>query len=304
MSELVVRTEDGVGMVTLNRPEALNALSLAMIEDLTSVLRAWIADEAIGSVRLDGAGDRGLCAGADVRALRAAVTQGEADPRDFLRREYELDLLIATYPKPVTALQFGIVMGGGLGLSAHASRRLVRADTRVAMPETQIGIVPDVGVSWLLARAPGELGTHLALTGATVPGGVALAAGLSDAAVDGGVATAVPAWMGECYQGDDAVEIAGRLSEHADPAAREAGRLLASRCPLAVVAALRALRNAATMTLPEVFAQDLAVCGALVQLPDFAEGVRAQLVDKDRRPRWTHATLAEVDPAEVDVLFA
>ena len=306
MNDVLSWVENGVGRLRLNRPAALNALTLGMIRELSAALTQWADDSSVMSVHIEGAGPRGLCAGADVRALREAALAGSDDAVQFLREEYLLNLLIATFPKPYRADMDGIVMGGGLGISAHGSRRYVGADTRAAMPETQIGLAPDVGMNWLLARAPGELGTHLALTGVTIGAADALAAGLADsttAPLKPGIWPAHQVWIDECYRSSDPAEILGNLTEHAHPAAREAAALLATRCPLSVAAALEGLRRAAHLELKDVLDLDLRVCSRLVMMPDFAEGVRAQLVDKDRNPHWTHASLADVSRGEVEALF-
>lgn len=178
----VVRTAaDGVGRITLNRPAAINALTAEMIAAVDEALEAWADDDAVRTVLLDGAGERGFCAGADVRALREAVLDGATERAvGFLRAEYRLDERIATYPKPVVALMDGITMGGGVGLSAHAAVRVVTERSVVAMPETRIGFVPDVGSTHLLGRAPGRTGFHVGLRAASVGPGDAIYLGLAD----------------------------------------------------------------------------------------------------------------------------
>ena len=175
---------DGVGHVTLDRPQALNALSFEMIRALTAVFEAWRDDSEVGLVVLDGAGERGFSAGGDIRELYEYATDGNAgEAREFFRSEYRLDAMIARYPKPVVAIMDGITMGGGIGLAGHAAIRVVTERSRVAMPETRIGFTPDVGGSWLLARAPGELGVHLALNSRTMDAADALHAGFADSFV-------------------------------------------------------------------------------------------------------------------------
>ena len=304
--ELVFEVDAGAARVTLNRPRALNALTRAMCVDLHAQLSAWASDPAIERVEIAGAGERAFCSGADVRAIRQLVADG-GDWLGFFIDEYALNALIARYPKPYVAHMSGIDMGGGLGLSAHGSRRLVDATSRLAMPETIIGFTPDVGIAWQLAHAPGELGTHVALTGDAFGAGDALALGLADAFVGPGTPDAplaAASWIAECYAGDDPVEIIGRLAQHPDPDARAAAATIAKRCPLSVAVTLEALRRAASLPGVEaVLAQDLALARALIAGPDFTEGVRAQLVDKDFAPRWQHASLAEVSRAEVLACF-
>ena len=304
--EVLVDVREGVGRIRLNRPRQINALTVAMMHELGLALTAFADDPEVLSVELTGAGERGLCAGADVRALRELATSGE-DVTLFFATEYGVNLQIASFPKPYRAIMTGITMGGGMGLSVHGSQRVVDATSRLAMPETQIGLYPDVLMTWRLARMPAEVGAHLALTGDAVNAADALWLGYADRGegdLPAAELAADHAWIAECYGGDDPVEIAGKLAEHAHPAAREAAATLRARSPLAVHVALAALRRAATMTLEEVAEQDLQVCTAMALGPDFVEGVRAQLIDRDRAPRWAHASLADVSAAEVAGYFA
>lgn len=307
--EVLFEVSDGVGTITLNRPRAINALSIAMLVAIGDRLADWLDDAHVERVELRGAGERGLCSGADIRALRADLAErGEAGAEAFFTIEYAIDALIANYPKPMRADMYGITMGGGMGLSAHCPDRVVRADSRLAMPEAIIGIFPDVGVLYELSRAPGELGTHLALTGGSVGAADAVAIGLADRAegeVPPGVLDGQRNWIDECYAGDDALSIVQRLQQHPDAAARATASELRQRCPFSVAVSLAAIRRAAT--LPDVAAvlgQDLALAVPMVLRPDFTEGVRAQVVDKDRNPSWNPARLEDVDPAEVEALFA
>lgn len=308
MTDVLFEVQGGVGRITLNRPRAINALTTAMLADIGEQLSAWRDEPSVERVHLVGAGERGLCSGADVRTLRADVLErGEVSAEVFFSVEYAVDALIATYPKPMRADLFGITMGGGLGLSAHCSERVVRADSRLAMPETNIGLFPDVGLLYELSRAPGELGTHLALTGGSVGAEDAVLVGLADR-VEGeapaGVLIWQRPWIDECYAGDDPLAIVQRLAEHDDPEARATADVLRQRCPFAVAVSLAAIRRAALLPdVMSVLAQDLALAVPMVLRPDFAEGVRAQLVDKDRNPSWRPARLEDVDPTEVAALF-
>jgi enoyl-CoA hydratase len=286
----------------LNRPRQLNALTVPMMHAIADALDRFAADDAVTSVELTGAGERGLCAGADVRALRELVLAG-GDVRDFFETEYGVNLTVAGFGKPYRAVMTGITMGGGLGLSAHGSQRVVDATSRLAMPETQIGLFPDVLMTPLLARMPGEIGTHLALTGAPINAADAVRLGLADE-IAGDAPSPDPAlaagWIAECYAGDDPVEIIGRLAEHADPAARETAAELRQRSPLSVAVTLEALRRAASIEhLPDLLPTELGLAIRLATGPDFAEGVRAQLIDRDRNPRWSHAAIEDVSRAEV-----
>lgn len=333
-SDDVLYAVDGrLGRIRLNRPQTINATTQDAVDSLIEQLGAWAQDPTVEAVVVDGAGERGLSSGGDIRELAGAVTQGRADEVvAHWRDEYAFHGAIARYPKPYAAWMDGIVMGGGVGLSAHGSLRLVTERTRLAMPETIIGFLPDCGILHLLARSPGETGTHAALTGSSVGGVDAVVLGLADVVVPSAakeavldvlrrdpsagpeaVAAEVPApdrasgswladnrhWIDECYAGDDAALIMQRLRDHGDPAAREAADELAARSPHSVAITLEALRRAASMTVEEVLAQDLHLARTFATHPDFVEGVRAQVVDKDRNPRWTHPDVGQVSRAEV-----
>jgi len=265
-----------IGRVRLNRPRAINSLTGEMVTSMLAQLRAWADDDAVGAVFIDGAGEKGLCAGGDVRQVREAILAGKVEEAvGFWDVEYTLNGLIADYPKPYVAWMDGVVMGGGVGVSSHGSRRFVTERSKVAMPETIIGLFPDVGGLHLLSRAPGELGTHLALTGLPVTGADAVVLGLADELVDsgdkervladlaaelaggdspGGVTTPVDAaaseleakraWIDECYAGDDAATIIERLLAHPDPDAQAAGKIIGERSPHSVVVTLAGLRRA------------------------------------------------------------
>jgi enoyl-CoA hydratase len=300
--EVILDVAEGVGRITLNRPRAINALNLAMLHQLTGALASFAADQRVREVDLVGAGDRGLCAGADVRELRQAALSG-GSVAEFFETEYRLNLAIASYPKPYRAIMTGITMGGGLGVSVHGSDRVVDASSVLAMPETQIALFPDVFVSYLLARMPGEVGTHLALTGASVNAADAIRLGLADRCV-GPLPPPDPvlagAWIGECYVGDDPLEIVNRLAAHPDPNARAAAVEISRRSPLSVAVTLEALRRSlAFATMEDQYDQEFALAVRLASGSEFAEGVRAQLVDRDRKPKWGHASLAAVSRAEV-----
>ena len=300
--DILARADAGIGRIQLNRPRQINALTVPMMHAIAEALEVFAADDAVTSVELTGAGERGLCAGADVRALRELALTG-GDVRDFFETEYGVNLAIAGFGKPYRAVMTGITMGGGLGLSAHGSQRVVDGTSRLAMPETQIGLFPDVLMTPLLARMPGEIGTHLALTGAPINAADAVRLGLADE-IAGGAPSPDPAlaagWLAECYAGDDPVEILGRLAGHADPAARETAAELRRCSPLSVAVTLEALRRAASIEhLPDLLPTELGLAIRLATGPDFAEGVRAQLIDRDRNPRWSHAAIEDVARAEV-----
>jgi enoyl-CoA hydratase len=340
-SEIIARVDDGVGHLTLDRPRALNALGYAMLGEIADVLEEWRVDPTVRLVLLDGAGDRGLCAGGDVRELRASIVAGrQADARRYFRREYAVDAALAELPVPVVTIMDGITMGGGVGLAAHAPVRVVTERSRVAMPETRIGFTPDVGGSWLLARAPGRLGELLALGAVTMDAADAIYVGLADHYVPSerlpvlvadlaALATAgvdpldvedvreivlrhaLPAPVSRlvarqaaadaAYAADDVPEIVARLRAAAGDGDEQAGAEadeLERLSPTALSVALAAVRSA--RHLPDLRAaleQEYGLVSWFVDTqPDLVEGVRAQVVDKDRDPSWRPATLAEVDP--------
>ncbi|SHI98379.1 enoyl-CoA hydratase [Tessaracoccus bendigoensis DSM 12906] len=307
MSDYVLTdVTDGIARITLNRPKAINALDASMIDTMYEALTGWSRDDGVTAVEIVANGERGFCSGADVRALAKVLADG-GPWLHFLEAEYALDIVVANYPKPVTSHMRGITMGGGIGLGGHADRRIVYADTVMAMPETKIGFFPDVGVMYQLSRA-GAIGRHVALTSATFTGGDALLLNLADESADGPLPSPLfdgsNTWIEECYASDDPVEIALALESHPDEAARQAGRDLRARSPFAVHVALRALIRAEKLQLSEVLDQDLRLAEGMLPMGDFAEGVRAVLIDKDNNPTWRYRTLEEVPREEVDAVFA
>lgn len=328
---VLVRTEGALGRLTLNRPEAINALDLGMIELLTEALTAWIVDTDVQIVLIDGAGERGMCAGGDVRALHGQIVAGQADrTAEFFRAEYALNALISEYPKPVVALADGITMGGGIGLAGHAAIRIVTERSKLAMPETRIGFTPDVGGTWLLGRAPGRFGEYFGLTGASMSGADAVHLGFADHFVpserldalrealayradptgpseivllfdetpDPSRLPASQGWIDEAFSAPDVVGIIGRLRASEDPDAAAAADLMEGLAPTALVVTLDAVREArAAAGLREALEGEYRrVLWFVNEHPDLVEGIRAQLVDKDRTPRWDPPTLAELPP--------
>jgi len=332
-SDIASRVDGGVGFVTLNRPKAINSLNQSMVDGLRAVLTAWEQDDAINAVVLSGAGERGLCAGGDVVAIYHSARADGVEARRFWHDEYLMNGQIGRFPKKYVALMDGIVMGGGVGVGAHANTRVVTETSKVAMPEVGIGFIPDVGGAYLLSRAPGSLGLHTALTGAPFSGADAIALGFADhyvphdkldalrqAIVADGVDSAIAAhaveppasqlaaqrdWIDQCYAGDTVAEIVAALRGHdADPA-NDAANLIATRSPIALSVTLEAVRRAAKLdTLEDVLAQDYRVSSASLRSHDLVEGIRAQLVDKDRNPKWSPASLSEVSVADVEAYFA
>lgn len=330
------RRQGAIGRITLNRPAALNALDLAMIESMHAALGEWQDDSAVSAVVLDGAGDRAFCAGGDLTTVHRSACGDPALARTLWREEYRLDARIARYPKPVIALMDGITMGGGLGISGHATVRIVTERTVLAMPEVAIGLAPDVGGTLLLSRAPGETGTHLALTARRIGADDAVFCGLADHVVEssrlpsvledlgaGGKIDTIageyrrppgPAelsserpWIDACYGGEDTTveEILGRLRGRPEPAARKAAEAITALAPTALKVTLRALRTARTMTtIEECLRQDYRICTRFLAHSDLREGIRAAILDKDRSPRWDPPTLPEVRPGSVARFFA
>ncbi|MET7358726.1 enoyl-CoA hydratase/isomerase family protein [Streptomyces sp. NPDC005562] len=326
---VLLRREGRAGHLVLNRPRAINALNHAMVRIMADALDAWEHDAAVAAVVLTGAGERGLCAGGDIRSIHDDVRAGRpAASAAFWHDEYLLNARIARFPKPYVAVMDGIVMGGGVGVSAHGGVRVVTERSRVAMPETGIGFVPDVGGTYLLTRTPGELGTHLALTGSAVGAGDALLCGLADhfvpserlpefiAALAGTeVADAVRAfattalagelaahreWIDHCYAADSVEEIVDRLHASGERHAKEAAETILAKSPTSLKVTLAALRRARELpSLEAVLEQEYRVSCAALASPDLAEGIRAQVVDKDRTPRWSPADLAQVTEADV-----
>ncbi len=335
--DVLVRVEGTGGRLTLNRPRALNALTPDMVATIAAALDGWEADRRVRFVLLDGAGERGLCAGGDIKALYEAVTGGGQGWQDvFFRTEYRLNARIARYGKPYVALMDGLVMGGGIGVSAHGSCRVVTERSRLAMPETSIGLFPDVGGTFLLARAPGELGTHLALTATQIGAADAILCGLADAYVPSaqlpalvaalhdsagaadvqaclshfaeqpppGQLAEARAWIDSCYAQDDVEAILASLSASGKQAAQGAATAMASKSPSALKLTLRALRAARrTGPLEPCLEREYRMALACVVRHDFREGVRAAVIDKDRSPAWSPATLAEVSPELIESLF-
>ncbi|MEU1673268.1 enoyl-CoA hydratase/isomerase family protein [Streptomyces roseifaciens] len=331
---VLLRREGRAGRITLNRPRTINALTHAMVRRIRAALDAWEHDDAVTTVVLDGAGERGLCAGGDVRAVHDDVRAGRsAGAGEFWRDEYRLNARIAAYPKPYVALMDGLVMGGGVGLSAHGGIRVVTERSAVAMPETAIGFAPDVGGTYLLSRAPGELGTHLALTTSRMGPGDAVRAGFADhfvpaarlaefaaalavaepaeavrafaAPVPAGELAAQQDWIDHCYAAGTVEEILVRLTGSGVAEAGKAAEAILGKSPTALKVTLSALRRARRLPgLPEVLEQEYRVICASLADPDLLEGIRAQVVDKDRTPRWVPARLEDVTDADVERHFA
>ncbi len=331
--DTVVTGRDGrAGRIRLNRPRALNALDLPMIRACTETLSTWASDPHVHLVVIEGTGERAFCAGGDIRALRDGQISGDrASVDQFFSEEYALNQQIAAYPKPYVSLIDGICMGGGIGLSVHGAYRVATEHAVFAMPETAIGFFPDIGATYLLPRLPGQLGIYLGLTGLRIAGADAVHAGLAThfvsrgrlgelsaaLALDGLAALAVfaeplppfslaaelPA-INECFSAETVGGIVQRLEATPAPWAEAALKALRHVSPAALHWTLTALRRGADLTLPQALEAEFRLTRTTMAHPDFAEGVRAMVVDKDRKPAWQPARIEDVDPAVIASLFA
>ncbi|WP_375457116.1 enoyl-CoA hydratase/isomerase family protein [uncultured Methylobacterium sp.] len=333
MAEVIVERVGSLGRLRLDRPKALNALTHAMVGAIDAGLDRFLADPGVAAILLTGEGERGLCAGGDLRALYE--TDGTAFAEAFWRDEYRLNARIAACEKPFVAVMDGITMGGGVGVSGHARHRVVTERSRVAMPETGLGFLPDVGGTWLLARAPGETGIYLGLTGEPMGAADAILCGFADAMVPAGALprliealAALPPDAGHA-----AVRAAiGALAQDPGPAPLAASRAVIDRCfafgavadilaaldadgsdfaartratlleksPSSLVITLRLLRLGRTAkTLEACLEREFHASLALLAEGEFREGIRAAVIDKDKAPRWSPATLSAVDPERI-----
>lgn len=346
MTDSAVQTDeilfDRIGSATiirLNRPKALNSLNLAMVHAMKPAMERFVEDGEISCVILTGEGERGLCAGGDIRAIYQLGKAGDPEVARFWREEFPVNYTIARYPKPYVALMDGIVMGGGVGVASHGKHRIVTERTKLAMPETGIGYVPDVGATWLLPRAPGETGTWMGLTGEIVGAADAIHAGFADyhvpsdrlaelvqalgglgagasdadvAAVIGKFATAAGesrlegqrALIDRVFSSDTVEEILAALEKEEGEFAAFTRGVIAKRSPTSLKLTLRLLRaGRKSSSLVECLEREFTVASELLRNHDFYEGVRAAVIDKDRNPQWQPATLSEVTEADLDRYF-
>ncbi|HXB80941.1 MAG TPA: enoyl-CoA hydratase/isomerase family protein [Bradyrhizobium sp.] len=338
--DLIVRREGSAGIIRLNRPRAINAVTLEMFRGVDKALDQFEAEAAVSLVLLEGAGDRGLCAGGDIRALYDS-SQVKGDLGKILwREEYILNARIAKFPKPYVAFMDGIVMGGGVGLSAHSAHRVVTERTKLAMPEVGLGFFPDVGGTWLLSHSPGEIGTYFGLTGQTMNGPDAIYARFADAVVPssqlpvlrnvltevrpgtassevgaliddfatgesaGPVAATEPridAWFGH----DRMEDIFAALQRDGSELARATFRTLNEKSPRGMVVTLKLLRLArASSSLEQCLAREYRAALEVFRSDDFREGVRAAVIDKDRNPKWSPSRVEDVTPEMTAPYFA
>jgi enoyl-CoA hydratase len=338
--DLIVRREGSAGIIRLNRPKAINAMTLEMSEGIDAALDQFEADPAVAAVVLEGAGERGLCAGGDIRGLYESSRAGGDLGKRFWRQEYVMNARIAKFPKPYVAFMDGLVMGGGVGLSAHAQHRVVTEKTKLAMPEVGLGFFPDVGGTWLLSRSPGEIGTYFGLTGQTMNGPDAIYARFADALVPSaklaalrevltmlrpgttsgevkllidGFATGetsgpvaamqsnIDAWFGY----DRMEDIVAALKRDGSELAASTLKTLGEKSPRGMVVTLRLLRLArGSSSLEQCLVREYRAALQVFASDDFREGVRAAVIDKDRNPRWSPAKIEEVTPEMVAPYFA
>lgn len=329
MADVSIRVEGRAGRITLTRPQALNALSHAMAQAIDAALAGWADDPAVDLVLIDGAGDRAFCAGGDIVETWRAGKAGDFDNgRRFWADEYRMNARIATYPKPYVALMHGFTMGGGVGVSGHGSHRIVGETTQVAMPECTIGLIPDVGGTHLLSRAPGRLGEYLGLTSARMGPGDAIHAGFADSFVpeadwpdlvaalietgDPGVIPAHPppasplaarqADIDDAFEGADLSSIVARLE--ASDWGHETLKGLRRNSPLSMAATLELVRAARRCPgIGKALAREFRFSWRAAEMGDLLEGIRAQVIDKDRNPTWRD-DLDRVRPEDVAAMLA
>ena len=338
--DLIARKEGSVGILRLNRPKAINAVTLEMFHDIDKALDAFEADPEIAVIVLEGAGERGLCAGGNIRALwESSKAKGDLG-KILWRDEYILNARIKKFPKPYVAFMDGIVMGGGVGLSAHASHRVVTDKTKLAMPEVGLGFFPDVGGTWLLSHSPGEIGTYFGLTGQTMNGPDAIHARFADAVVPSsklpalrealtkvalgttsadvmkliegfstgetaGPVAAMQAKIDALLSHDRMEDVVAALQRDGSDFAEATLKTLNEKSPRGMVVTLKLLRLArTTRSLEECLVREYRAALEVFASDDFREGVRAAVIDKDRNPRWSPPRIEDVTPAMVAPYFA
>lgn len=327
--DVIIGIEGRVGRLSLNRPQALHALTLPMCEAMLAALTAWRDDPDVEAVLLDHATGRGFCAGADIRMIAEA---GSKLGKPFFAAEYRLNLALFEFPKPVIAMMDGVVMGGGAGLALPARVRIATERTLFAMPETGIGLIPDVGGGWHLPRLPGEAGTWLGLTGARLGGADCLALGVATHLIDSADAPRVTADLiaaphdsasmlrrtsnanaplldrapiDALFAHDRVEDILAALTGDGSAWALQQAAVLRGRCPMSLKATLRHLRLGRDAAgFADVLEREYRLCTRLVDRPDFREGVRAAVIDKDQAPVWDPPALDAVQASALDELFA
>ena len=329
MDEILFEKRGAVGLITLNRPKALNALNLAMVRAMRARLDVWAGDPEIGCVVIRGAGERAFCAGGDIRAAAQSGREGTSYALDFWREEYLLNAAIKHYPKPYTALMHGIAMGGGLGVSVHGAYRIVDETAVLAMPETGIGFFPDVGGSYFLPRCPGETGMYLALTGARIGPADALYAGLATHVMraeewpvlfDGLAMGKSPADLlspntptsplaehraaiDRIFAAQSVEAILAGLDAQSDDWSRKTAATIRAKSPTSLKLTFREMREGRNLSFDDCLRMEFRLSSRLLAGNDFYEGVRAAVVDKDGAPKWRPATLGEVPDGALNAAF-
>jgi enoyl-CoA hydratase len=331
-SEILFDRRGTAGLVMLNRPQALNAVTLDMVRALRHQLGEWQRDPSVTRVVLTAAGGRAFSAGGDIRALYDAGTSGRhAEMLYFYGEEYQLNTIIKHYPKPYVSLIDGIVMGGGVGLSVHGSHRVAGDRYSFAMPEVSIGFFPDVGATWFLPRLPGQLGAYCALSGERVGAADAVAGGIAThrvasprfADLADALCGAVPvdallaafaepttggklnrAAIDRLFQGGRVEDILAGLDADGSEFAAAAARTLRAKSPTSLKLALAQVRAGSALSFQACMATEFRIVSRVIHGHDFYEGVRAVIVDKDNAPRWRPSALAEVSDAEIARHFA
>lgn len=332
---IISKVTGNLGHITLNRPKALNALTTDMCVEILRLMEAWEDDENIGAVLIDGEGDRAFCAGGDVIMLHDSGKKDGKDAEEFWRVEYKLNELIHRYRKPYIAMIDGIVMGGGVGLSVHGRHRVAGDDTLFAMPETGIGYFPDVGGTYFLPRLGMSVGQWLGLTGARLKTAevceygiansyipskkhAAFIKALGKAKLDGSdqavldimdnfvkappKASDLPAGIG-AFSGENVGAILALLDEMDDDWSKKQAEYLRRKSPLALAVTHEALLKGVGLSFREAMAQELNLSLNFLKTQDFYEGIRAQLIDKDRNPKWSHEGVNKVTDAQVKRVF-
>ncbi len=337
--DLIARKEGALGVIRLNRPKAINAVTLEMFHDIDRALDAFEKDPTVAVILLEGAGDRGLCAGGDIRALwESSKVKGDLG-KILWRDEYILNARIKKFPKPYVAFMDGIVMGGGVGLSAHSAHRVVTDKTKLAMPEVGLGFFPDVGGTWLLSHSPGEIGTFFGLTGQTMNGPDAIHAKFADAVVPSaklpalrealtkvapgityaditrlianvstgekaGPVAAQQAKIDALFAYDRMEDIVGALQRDGSDFAQATLKTLSEKSPRGMVVTLKLLRLARTArSLEECLVREYRAALEVFASDDFREGVRAAVIDKDRNPKWSPPRIEDVTPEMIAPYF-
>lgn len=308
--DVIIKADNGVGHITLNRPQALHALTYAMCRDMTDALLAWEVDPAINEIIINHSGARGFCAGGDIRQLYEGLLAGGQGVLEFFRTEYRLNHLLFTLRKPVTCIMDGVVMGGGAGIALPCRQRVATESTQFAMPETGIGLFPDVGGGWFLSRLPGRMGEWMALTGARLNGADCLALGLATSLVP---PTSKQSLHINLLRGTiDRLFSAGRIEDIIDALksdtsdfAAEQLRIIMKRSPTSCKVALRQLCESRKLSqFADNMKMEFRLVARMLARSDIREGIRAFIIDKDNNPRWSPQHFEDITAEDIDEIFA